>query len=71
MTTRSQLRRRLRPDQLVNETGASSVEYALLAAAVAGLVALAVFAFGSMVLNVTTDNCTTIRDTARPGDSCG
>ena len=52
------------------DEGASAVEYALLAAAVAAVIALVVFAFGDMVLRVNQDNCETIRATANPASSC-
>ena len=52
------------------DEGASSVEYALLAAAVAALVAIVVFAFGTLVLDLHSDNCATIRDSVAPGASC-
>ena len=52
------------------EEGASAVEYALLVAGIAALIVIVVFAFGSLVRDLNSSNCTTIRDTASPTSSC-
>lgn len=43
-----------------SEEGASAVEYALLVAAIAALIVLVVFAFGSLIHNIFGDTCASI-----------
>ena len=52
------------------ERGASSVEYGLIAVAVAAVVALVVFALGGVVAELFADSCENIRDSAAPGSPC-
>jgi pilus assembly protein Flp/PilA len=55
-------------DQLSDE-GATSVEYALIAFAIAAVIALSVFAFGDSVWQLFTDSCQSIRAEV-PGPAC-
>lgn len=58
-----------------DEDGASAVEYGLLIAGIAGIVVIAVFAFGGSVQNLFKTSCTTFADTNAQhgglGSSCG
>ena len=64
--------RDLRTFRKNDETGASAVEYALLIAAIAGLIILVVFAFGGIVKETFDDTCDRIArsDSATGTDSC-
>jgi pilus assembly protein Flp/PilA len=53
-----------------DEQGASAVEYGLIVFAIAGLIALMVFAFGAAVVDSFTGSCDTIRSKAAPSNSC-
>ena len=52
------------------ERGASSVEYGLIAVAIAAVVAVIAFALGGVVGELFTDSCEEIRDSAAPGSPC-
>jgi pilus assembly protein Flp/PilA len=52
-----------------NDRGASAVEYGLLIAGIAALIAVAVYAFGGGVDGLFQDSCNTIRDETSVG-SC-
>lgn len=70
IVTLSRLRAsRLRAGRLGSrsERGASAVEYGLLAAGIAGVMVVALFLFGDMVLDVFTDSCDHISSSV-PGD---
>jgi pilus assembly protein Flp/PilA len=58
-SVRGQGSRRLRGEERL-ETGASAVEYGLLIAGIAALIAVAVFAFGGGSTGMYQDSCTTI-----------
>jgi len=47
-------------DRRRDDTGATAVEYALMAVAIAAVIALVVFVFGRMVLNQYSNSCATI-----------
>ena len=49
-----------------DECGASSVEYALVAVAIAAVVVMVVFALGGIVRDVFFNSCESIRDKAAP-----
>jgi len=53
-----------------DETGASAVEYGLIAVAIAALVAVVVFALGNVVLETYVDSCEEIRAKAAPTSNC-
>jgi len=46
------------------DRGASAVEYGLLIAGIAGLIVLAVFAFGPLLKEVFADTCQSVKDEA-------
>lgn len=52
------------------EAGASSVEYGLIAVAIAALVAVVVFALGNVVQETYVDSCDQIRAKAAPSSTC-
>ena len=52
-----------------NDRGASAVEYGLLIAGIAAIIAVAVYAFGGGTNGLFLDSCTTIRDETSVG-SC-
>lgn len=53
-----------------DERGASSVEYGLIAVAIAAVVVLVVFAFGQLTADTYADSCEEIRDKASPSSDC-
>lgn len=53
-----------------DETGASSVEYGLIAVAIAALIVIIVFALGGVVKELFSDSCDTIKTTASVTASC-
>lgn len=53
-------------DRRFEEHGASSVEYALVAVAIAAVVVVVVFALGGIVRDVFGNSCESIRDKAAP-----
>ena len=53
-----------------DETGASSVEYGLLAVAVAALIVAVVFAFGGMVRHTLSQTCNAISSSVSGSTSC-
>ena len=53
-----------------DEAGASSVEYGLIAVAIAALVTVVVFAFGGVVQDLFTSSCTTFEAKASTGRPC-
>lgn len=55
---------RIRPQG--DERGASSVEYALIAVAIAAVVVVVVFALGGIVRDIFANSCDSIRDHAAP-----
>lgn len=67
--TRSQGSRRLRKRTARPERGASAVEYGLLIAGIAALIAVAVFAFGGGSTGMFQDSCKTILENTSTG-SC-
>jgi pilus assembly protein Flp/PilA len=69
VTARGQGSRRLwREGRL--ERGASAVEYGLLIAGIAALIAIAVFAFGGGATGMFQDSCRTIMADSHVGGSC-
>ena len=53
-----------------DESGASAVEYGLIATAVAALVVVIVFALGVMVTNMFGQSCDVIETQAQTGSAC-
>ncbi len=68
-TAHSQSSRRLRTPRRRPESGASAVEYGLLIAGIAALIAVVAFAFGGGANGLFHGSCSTIMDTAKAG-SC-
>jgi pilus assembly protein Flp/PilA len=60
---------RWRSSTSLGEDGASAVEYGLLVAAIAAVIAIVVFAFGGVLQNLFSDSCGTIGGTIS-GVSC-
>lgn len=54
-----------------DDRGASSVEYGLVAVAIAALIVVIVFALGDVVNETYQDSCERIRAEAAPSSSCG
>jgi len=54
-----------------DELGASSVEYGLIAVAIAALIVVIAFAFGGVVVDLFGSSCTTIETQAATGNDCG
>ena len=55
----------------MDERGASAVEYGLLIAGIAAVIALVVYAFGGVVLNgLFQSTCHTVASSAGSGSSC-
>jgi pilus assembly protein Flp/PilA len=54
----------------LDERGASAVEYALLIAAIAAVLALVVYAFGGMLSNVFSSTCQSVGTHANASNSC-
>lgn len=52
------------------ERGASSVEYGLVAVAIAALIVVILFLLGGVVQETYSDSCDTIRETASATASC-
>ena len=64
--------RRQFQDRASDEVGASSVEYGLLAVAIAAVIVIIVFALGGVVTELFADTCTTLTSTASAvSASCG
>jgi len=57
-------------DRRLDETGASAVEYGLLIAGIAAVIALAVYLFGNSVLDLFVHTCDTVASTAGAASSC-
>jgi pilus assembly protein Flp/PilA len=53
-----------------DESGASAVEYGLLAVAVAALIVVVVFAFGGMVQNIFSSTCGSIASSVSGSATC-
>jgi Flp pilus assembly pilin Flp len=53
------------------EAGASSVEYGLIAVAIAALITVVVFALGGVVEDLFSGSCTTFEAKASTGQGCG
>jgi pilus assembly protein Flp/PilA len=53
-----------------NESGASSVEYGLIAVAIAALITVMVFALGGVVQDLFSGSCTRIEAKASTGNGC-
>lgn len=53
-----------------DERGASSVEYGLLAVAIAALIVVVVFALGGVVQDLFSNSCTTIDGTLQTSVDC-
>ena len=66
MTTALHSHRRNRRD----ESGASAVEYGLLATAVAAVIAVVVFALGGVVTDLFGHSCDVIEAQAKAGGAC-
>ena len=56
---------------LIDEDGASAVEYGLLIAGIAAIVVAAVFLFGGAVGNLFSDTCTAVGSGSGSNMSCG
>jgi pilus assembly protein Flp/PilA len=54
-----------------DDRGASAVEYGLLLAAVAAVIAIIVFALGGAVRDMFTESCATIDSQVTPNANCG
>ncbi len=55
----------------IDERGASAVEYGLLIAGIAALIAVIVFALGGAIKGMFTQTCTAIKSTSGTGTSTG
>ena len=61
----------LDPEQLLrDESGASSVEYGLVATAIAAVLTVVVVALGGVTLDMFSSSCTEIESEARTGVAC-
>jgi pilus assembly protein Flp/PilA len=54
-----------------DETGASAVEYGLLAVAIAAVIVIIVFALGVVVEEMFTNSCTSVQASAGTTVTCG